>query len=181
LIAGDGKQRTLIQSAVQRWGDRVSWLGWKEDVTGVISQCDVLVQTSRSEGTPIALIQGMAAGRPFVSTPAGGVVAMVSGPQVRESKGCRWYPNAALADPDPSAFASALCELHDNPELAAAMGRNAAEFAPANYNLAAMTGNYKRLYSELLADKKVRALAYGTGNRWAGQLGSEASDPFEQR
>src|SRR6266508_1648126 len=59
--------------------DRFEWLGWREDVTSVLAACDVLVQTSLNEGTPVALIQGMAAGRPFVSPPAGGIVDMVSG------------------------------------------------------------------------------------------------------
>jgi glycosyltransferase involved in cell wall biosynthesis len=154
VIAGDGKQRSLIEAAVQRWGDRVRWFGWRRDVTGVIAQCDVLVQTSRCEGTPIALIQGMAAGRPFVSTPAGGVIDMVSGPLLRETRGCRWYSNAALVDPDPAAFASALSEMQGDSGLVAGMGQKAAEFAIANYNLASLAVNYDRLYSELLASKK---------------------------
>jgi glycosyltransferase involved in cell wall biosynthesis len=158
VVAGDGTQRPLMESAARRWPDgRVQWLGWQEDAAAVIAQCDVLVQTSRSEGTPIALIQGMAAGRPFVSTPAGGVVDMVVGDSIRESAGARWFSNAVLVEPDPAAFASALSELQGNRELVRAMGCQAAAFANARHNLAAIVRDYDRLYSELLASLSTRA------------------------
>ena len=66
------RSRTLSASA---------WNGWvgKRRLLPAMARCDVLLQTSRNEGTPVALIQGMAAARPFVSTAVGGVVDMVSG------------------------------------------------------------------------------------------------------
>ena len=154
VIAGDGTQRHLMKEAAQRWGaERLNWLGWTRDVAGVIARCDVLIQTSRSEGTPIALIQGMAAARPFISTAAGGVVDMVSGPVVLEARGCRWYSNAVLAEPDPKAFADALSRFAEHPMLLERMGQEASHFACARHNLASVARNYDRLYSRLLADR----------------------------
>jgi glycosyltransferase involved in cell wall biosynthesis len=73
VIAGDGPEAALVKALADELGpDRFAWLGWREDVTTVLNQCDLLIQTSRNEGTPVSLIQGMAAGRPFISTPAGG-------------------------------------------------------------------------------------------------------------
>ena len=46
----------------------------------------------------------MAAGRPFISTPAGGVVNMVTGALRRELDGCRWFDNGVLADANPARF-----------------------------------------------------------------------------
>ena len=93
IVAGDGTERPFIEEATRRWGpDRLEWLGWTPDVQGVVARCDVLIQTSRNEGTPIALIQGMAAGRPFVSTPAGGVVDMVTGTGKAEPAGGQANP-----------------------------------------------------------------------------------------
>ena len=85
VIAGDGPEAPLVKALADEVGpDRFAWLGWREDVTPVLNLCDLLIQTSRNEGTPVSLIQGMAAGRPFISTPAGGVVLVHYGvPQGR--------------------------------------------------------------------------------------------------
>jgi len=114
----------------------------------------VLVQTSLNEGTPVALIQGMAAGRPFVSTPAGGIVNMVSGSVRGERYGSRWFDNGVLVRPDPAAFASALCEFAENPDFIIAMGKSAAEFAIASYSLPTMLRSLDALYSALLEKKE---------------------------
>lgn len=150
LVAGDGTQRQLLEDATRRWGpERLEWLGWVRNVEQVISRCDVLIQTSRNEGTPVALIQGMAAGRPFVSTRAGGVVDMVQKPAVREGVGAQWFSNAVLVDPDPQAFVDVLCELEGNCELLTAMGQQAATFAAAGYSLELLARNYVELYRKL--------------------------------
>ncbi|MBI1791638.1 MAG: glycosyltransferase [Acidobacteria bacterium] len=110
LIAGDGPERPTVEALVREMGPvRCRLLGWQRDVRPVIAACHLLLQTSRNEGTPIALIQGMAAGRPFVSTPAGGVVDMVAGPE-RRAYGLRCYDNAILAEPHPEDFAAALAD-----------------------------------------------------------------------
>jgi glycosyltransferase involved in cell wall biosynthesis len=152
VVAGDGEQRDLMQAAAQRYGDqRLRWLGWVKDVASVVTECDVMVQTSRNEGTPVALIQGMGAARPFVSTAAGGVVDLVAGQQLREHAGCRWFSNAVLAESNPAAFASALCHLQNQPELVTSMGQQARSFACQRHSLEALAVNYDRLYSELFA------------------------------
>lgn len=159
VVAGDGTQRALIESIPPEWAEngRMVWLGWQQDVTGVVAQCDLLIQTSRNEGTPIALIQGMAAGRPFVSTPAGGVVDMVDGRALREENGCRWFRNGVLADPDPAVFASCLCELQSRPDEIERMGREAARFVASRHDLESFAAAYDNLYTELLARKSARA------------------------
>jgi glycosyltransferase involved in cell wall biosynthesis len=155
VVAGDGPEAAAVKALAGELGPRrFEWLGWREDVDSVLAGCDVLIQTSRNEGTPVALIQGMAAGRPFVSTAAGGVVDMVTGAVGRERDGCRWFDNGVLAEAHPAAFASALCELAENPGQIARMGRCGAEFANATYSLPTMLQSLDALYSALL-EKKV--------------------------
>jgi glycosyltransferase involved in cell wall biosynthesis len=154
LVAGDGPEREAMKEASKRFGDKgFEWLGWIRDVAPVMAQCNVLLQTSRNEGTPVALIQGMAAGRPFVSTAAGGVVDMASGPIIRQSEGSRWFANGVLTDAEPSAIAGVLCELAGAPQLVSSMGRHAQSFALTNYNLGALVDRLDRLYSALIARK----------------------------
>lgn len=151
VIAGDGPEAPLVKALAAELGpDRFEWLGWREDVPAVLAECDVLIQTSRNEGTPVALIQGMAAGRPFISTPAGGVVNMVTGAVRREQDGCRWFDNGILANADPNAFASALCALAESPDTVARMGRCGVEFASTSHSLPTMLRSLDALYSALL-------------------------------
>jgi glycosyltransferase involved in cell wall biosynthesis len=166
VVAGDGPEAATVKALADELGPRrFEWLGWREDVDSFLAECDVLIQTSRNEGTPVALIQGMAASRPFVSTAAGGVVDMVTGPLRRQIDGCRWFDNGVLAEAEPAAFASALCELAADPVQIATMGRCAAEFANAAYSLPTMLRSLDALYSSLLEKKVSQVSGVRDGRR----------------
>jgi len=75
LIAGDGELRAALEATARDFGlgDRVRFLGWRRDLTTIYGASDVFLLTSRNEGTPVALIEALAAGLPGVSTDVGGV------------------------------------------------------------------------------------------------------------
>lgn len=75
LIAGDGELRAALEATARDFGlaDRVRFLGWRRDLTTIYGASDVFLLTSRNEGTPVALIEALAAGIPGVSTDVGGV------------------------------------------------------------------------------------------------------------
>lgn len=172
VIAGDGPERAAVERLAAELGpERCAYLGWQRDVAPVIAQCHVLVQTSRNEGTPVALIQGMAAGRPFVSTAAGGVVDMVTGGLLREAAGSRWFANGVLAEPDPGAFASVLRALAADAGVLEAMGRAAMRFAAQAFTKRALVDRLEALYAELLAQKQAASLV-----RLAECVGFRAKD-----
>ena len=161
LIAGDGPDRDTLRSVLDLYGGRVEWLGWQREIPPVLACCHVLLQTSRNEGTPVALIQGMAAARPFVSTAVGGVVDMVSGEVQRYGEGARWHGNGVLAERRPTALAGALAALDRDRGLAARMGLEGRAFAARRYRKEALVENVDALYRELLEKKnwKPRACA----------------------
>lgn len=74
-IVGDGEERESLEARSRDLGiaDRVHFVGWWSDVAGAMSDLDVVALTSRNEGTPVALIEALAAGRPVVATDVGGV------------------------------------------------------------------------------------------------------------
>ena len=80
LIAGDGELRREVQDAIRRYGlaGQVTLLGWRSDLPALYSATDVVALTSRNEGTPVALIEAMAAGTAVVATSVGGVPDLVS-------------------------------------------------------------------------------------------------------
>ena len=74
-VIGDGEIRARIDadSAARGLTDRVHLVGWRHNLPGVLADLDAVVLTSRNEGTPVALIESLAAGRPVVATDVGGV------------------------------------------------------------------------------------------------------------
>jgi glycosyltransferase involved in cell wall biosynthesis len=161
VIAGDGPDRSALSGVVDRHGGRVEWLGWQREILPAMARCDVVLQTSRNEGTPVALIQGMAAARPFVSTAVGGVVDMVSGDAERSSGGARWYANGVLVEPDAAALAGALAALAEDRTLVARMGLAGRDFSSRQYRKETLVRNVDALYRELLRKKKLEQTFLG--------------------
>jgi glycosyltransferase involved in cell wall biosynthesis len=155
VIAGDGPDRSGLKDVLERYGGRVEWLGWQREILPAMARCDVVLQTSRNEGTPVALIQGMAAARPFVSTAVGGVVDMVSGSAERSSDGACWYANGVLVESDATALAGALETLAENRTLVSRMGLAGRAVASRQYRKETLVANVDALYRELLRKKNL--------------------------
>lgn len=152
-IGGDGPQRDLVAAAVNRFGPRlVTWNGWQSDPASFLAGCDLLFQTSRNEGTPVALIQGMAAGRPFVSTPAGGVVDLVYGAASSLSDGAAWYANGVLVRPTVDSFVDVLQRFVKDQSLIQKMGAAARQFAAGRFQPDRLGADMDRIYRELLEE-----------------------------
>jgi glycosyltransferase involved in cell wall biosynthesis len=75
LVVGDGELRHELEQLGKDLGiaQRVRFLGWRGDLPTIYAATDVFVLASRNEGTPVALIEAMAAGISCVSTDVGGV------------------------------------------------------------------------------------------------------------
>ncbi len=113
-IVGDGPEREGLERRARDLGldGRVSFTGWRRDLPFVYGGLDAVVLSSRNEGTPVALIEAMAAGRPVVATAVGGV------PDVVEHE-----RSGVLVPPaDPRALASAIVRLAESADERRAMG-----------------------------------------------------------
>lgn len=66
--------RTRLESLAREGGmeDRVSFLGWRDDVPRLLAAADLYVQPSRWEGWPVAVVEAMAAGVPVVASDCSG-------------------------------------------------------------------------------------------------------------
>jgi glycosyltransferase involved in cell wall biosynthesis len=73
-VVGDGPERLLLESQAGQLGldSVVHFHGWHSEMEGVYGDLDVVVNSSLNEGTPVALIEALAAGRPVVATDVGG-------------------------------------------------------------------------------------------------------------
>ena len=81
LVVGDGARRRELEARARELGldDRVHWLGWRDDVVGVLAAIDALVLPSHPnvETFPLCVLEAMAAARPAVVTDVGSLDEMV--------------------------------------------------------------------------------------------------------
>ncbi len=75
LIVGDGESRPHIEQKIRELGlqEVVTLTGWVQEMACVYRAVNLVTITSDNEGTPVSLIEAIAAGVPVVSTDVGGV------------------------------------------------------------------------------------------------------------
>ena len=79
VIVGDGELRLPLEQQAHALGldGCTHFLGWQRDLEPIYADLDMVVLSSLNEGTPVSLIEGMAAGLPVVATEVGGVPDLV--------------------------------------------------------------------------------------------------------
>ena len=78
-IAGDGPLRECLieMSHAYQLGDRVRFLGHREDVPRLMAAADLIVLPSADEGLPNVILEAMCFGKPVVATAAPGTTEVV--------------------------------------------------------------------------------------------------------
>jgi glycosyltransferase involved in cell wall biosynthesis len=79
-MIGEGREGTRLRQRAEVLGiaHRVRWHGAVADAGSMLAAFDAFVLSSRTEGTPIALLEAMYAGVPIVATRVGGVSDIVT-------------------------------------------------------------------------------------------------------
>jgi glycosyltransferase involved in cell wall biosynthesis len=105
--------------------ERVRFRGEVADVSQALSGADIVIAPSRSEWTPLSLMEAMACERPVVASRVGAVAEVVADPEV-----------GLLTPPcDAEALAEALMELAADPGRASAMGRRGRHRVIARFDI----------------------------------------------
>lgn len=141
LIVGDGALRgALIEQARSLGlGEAAIFAGLRSDIPAVMAALDVLVFSSRWEGLPVTLLEGMAAGKPVVSTAVGGVPGVVG-----ESESALLVPPGMA-----SLLADAVVRVLRDPQLARKLSAAARTRVREKYSLDSMLDRTLALYEEL--------------------------------
>ena len=83
VVIGDGELAKPLKTHVENRGlqTHVKFCGWRRDLPEVYADLDILALTSKNEGTPVSIIEAMAAGTSVISTDAGGVRDLLGPPE----------------------------------------------------------------------------------------------------
>lgn len=143
VLIGDGPELEALRRQAKRLqiDSRVWWLGRMQAASRYFSAFDLLVLSSRTEGTPMVILEAMAAGVPIVASRVGGVPdLLVDG-------------TAFLVDPDaPIALAGAIREMLGNPVMARAATRAARVRLEDRYGVSTWVAAYDKVYRSARAE-----------------------------
>ena len=76
-VVGDGELKNKFMR--NKKDGNVHFLNWRLDVENIYSGIDLLALTSRNEGTPLTIVEAMAAKVPVVATNVGGIPDIIKG------------------------------------------------------------------------------------------------------
>ena len=156
VVAGDGQLRTRLEEEARGLGiaDSVKFLGNRPDIEHVYAGLDIVALTSRNEGTPLSLIEAMAASRPVISTIVGGVRDLL-GETVEEQQGFRVCERGIGIDSrSPTDYTKGLIYLAENEKLRKSLAENGRAFVETEYSKERLVRDVAHLY-RTLAPKKL--------------------------
>ena len=147
-LVGDGDDRSALESEARALGitDAVRFHGWRRDLPAVYGDLDVVVNCSRNEGTPVALIEALAACRPVVATAVGGTPDLLG----------QGAYGTLVAAGDAAALAAAIEAALADPAGARERARAGRAHVLARHGVPRLLRDLDGLYRELLAARRVR-------------------------
>jgi len=149
LVVGDGERRQELESLVNQLGlsQSVRFLGWRRDLVRVYADLDVVALSSLNEGSPVVLIEALAAARPVVATAVGGVPEVVI------------HGQTGLTVPvsDVSALSESILTLLRDRSLADRLGQAGRQHVYPRYDSSRLVDDVRQLYlRELAAQGRAR-------------------------
>jgi glycosyltransferase involved in cell wall biosynthesis len=142
MVIGDGPELVPGRALASELGllpEDCSFLGERSDLPSLLGTADMLVHCSDDEGFPNVLIEGMAAGLPIVSTPAGDSATIVStGP-------------SGLVVPfgDVEGMAAAMVRLATSPRLGREFGAAGRDLVRKRFSLANLSERLLDVYRSM--------------------------------
>ena len=141
-IAGSGPLRAELTAAAAPLGDKVRFLGHRDDIAALLAAADLFVLPSLWEGQPLVLQEALCAARPIVATRTGGI------PYLTGEDGALLIPAG-----DPAELAAAVRRVLTSDSLARRLADGArARLLPSeNDAVEAAVAVYRRLTTAGLA------------------------------
>jgi glycosyltransferase involved in cell wall biosynthesis len=144
-LVGDGEERKGIEAHARSLGlnGAVRFIGWRRDLPKIYADLDAVVISSDNEGTPVSLLEAMAASCPVIATRVGGVPDLLQNGQLGQ----------IVPPRDPQAMADAILNVVQQRHEVSTMTKMANEKVLKEYTLGRLTKDMDRLYQEALRRK----------------------------
>lgn len=145
VLVGDGSERPALEQEAARLGigDRVRFLGWRDDAERIYPAFDIFTLTSTSEGTSISLLEAMSSGVCPVVTDVGGNRAVL-GPALEP---------LLVPDNDDATLAQRWREYLSDAGSRSDRARQAQQRVREAFSLEHMVEQHATLYRRLLTQK----------------------------
>ena len=142
-IVGDGALRDDLEERARELGltERVPFAGFRDDCRALLERLDLLVVPSRSEGTPLTIVEAMLAGVPIVASAVGGIPEQIADGET-----------GLLVPPDDAAaLASAVTRALEEPRLAERLAAAASAHARVEFHPDTMLRRIDAVYAAATA------------------------------
>lgn len=141
VLIGDGSERPVLEALARQLGlaERVRFAGGIEGGARLLPAFDTFVLSSRSEGTPIVLLEAMAAGVPIIASRVGGVPDVISEAE-----------SVLVPSEDPGALAGAIKSVLADPVAAQRRAGKARQRLETEFSTDAWLDRHEGLYRSLL-------------------------------
>jgi len=145
VIAGQPDKNNIIYNKLLKQREQlgltesVQFLGFIDDSVEFLSNLDLFMSSSISEGLPLSAIQAMAAGLPILATRCGGFEELIT----HEREG--WLVDIKR----PDQLAESICQLAERPDIRNQLAHNAIEKA-REFDTALMLSKYLKVYENIL-------------------------------
>jgi len=121
--------------------DRVTFLGWCDDVPALLEATDVFVLPSYNEGLPRSILEAFSMEVPVVATPAGGTTELVS-------DGANGF---IVPKGSPDRLAAAIERISTAPELRTTMGETARRTVEEQFSIESYVATFEAYVEQILA------------------------------
>ncbi|WP_158789672.1 GT4 family glycosyltransferase PelF [Granulicella sp. L46] len=138
VVVGDGPDRANLEALIDELGIRgsVRMLGRRDDMPAVYASLDVMVSSSRREGLPIAILEGMASRLPLIATPVGAVPTVIFD----------GHTGVLVRAEDPELLATKIIELLQDDSQRERLGSAARKLVEEQFSAQRMTADYLNVY-----------------------------------
>jgi glycosyltransferase involved in cell wall biosynthesis len=147
LVVGDGPERMSLEGLAHQLGlgpDRLRLLGYRSDISDLLTAADFFVLPSLAEGLPLSVLEAMAHALPVVATPVGGIPEVIT----------HGLNGLLVPVNEPEALSRAIAELIRDPALRQSLGGTALRHVRDRFSFEAMAERYEELYRGLLGKSR---------------------------
>ncbi|MBX6395655.1 MAG: glycosyltransferase family 4 protein [Alicyclobacillaceae bacterium] len=147
-IAGTGPMESELKQTVRAYGlsDRVSFVGYVDNIAAFLRDVDMVVIPSRSEALSYTAIEALAMERPVVATRVGGLPEVIH------------HEETGLLVPygDAQALADAVARLVRNPAFARSLGSRGRRLYESKFTIERMMKEIRQVYDAVSSDREGR-------------------------